>query len=79
MFKRFFWLCVGMTVGTGQTLWFMRKLRRRVDRYRPSNVGSDVAETLTSLGRDVRAAVSEGRVAMNEREAELKARLTGKH
>lgn len=78
MFKRLFWLVTGMAVGTGQTLWLMRRLRRTVDRYRPGRVTVNVGEGLGNLGRDVRAAVAEGRVAMNEREAELRARLVGR-
>ncbi|MGK2958899.1 MAG: hypothetical protein ACSLFB_11000 [Acidimicrobiales bacterium] len=78
MFKRLFWLIVGMAVGTGQTLWFMRRVRRTVDRYRPGQVTVNVADGLSNLGREVRGAVTEGRVAMNEREAELRARLAGR-
>lgn len=78
MFKRLLWLCIGIMMGTGQTLWFMRKLRRRIDRYRPTKLTTDIGETLSVIGQDLRAAVAEGRVAMNERELELRARMSGR-
>ncbi len=78
MFKRLFWLVVGMAIGAGQTLWFMRRLRRYVDQYKPGQVTVRVGDGLTNLGRDIRGAVVEGRTAMNEREAELRAKISGR-
>ena len=65
MFKRLFWLCTGMGFGVGSSFWVMRAVRRTVDRYRPTRV-------VARLEGDVRAAVSEGRIAMREREAALR-------
>ncbi len=78
MFKRLVWLLMGMILGTGQTLWLMRRLRRTINRVRPSGMSTTLGEGLSSLGRDVRSAIAEGRVAMNEREAELRAKLAGR-
>ena len=65
MFKRLFWLCTGVGFGFGSSFWVMRAVRRTVDRYRPTRV-------VARLEGDVRAAVSEGRIAMREREAALR-------
>jgi hypothetical protein len=65
MFKRLFWLCTGAGFGFGSSFWVMRAVRRQVDRLRPSRV-------VARLEGDVRAAVSEGREAMHEREAALR-------
>lgn len=72
MFKRLFWLLVGAGFGFGVSFWLMRFLRETVERYRPERVSSDLAGAISSLGADLRAAVSEGREAMREREAELR-------
>lgn len=78
MFKRLLWLVTGMILGTGQTLWLMRRVRRTIDRVRPDRMGVTLGDGLSSLGRDVRSAVAEGRVAMHEREAQLRAKLVGR-
>jgi hypothetical protein len=69
MFKRLFWLVTGASFGFGSSFWLMRAVRRTVDRFRPSAV-------VSRLEGDVRAAVSEGRVAMREREESLRSART---
>ena len=75
MFKRLFWLCIGVGFGFGLSYWLARFLRQTAERYSPERVSNDVADGLRRLGADVRAAVAEGRDAMREREAELRAEL----
>ena len=73
MFKRIFWLAIGLGLGFGMSFWFMRFIRETVDRYRPERVSQDLAGAISKLGDDLRAAVREGRMAMVEREEELRA------
>ena len=75
MFKRLFWLAVGTGLGFGLSFWIMRTVRSTIERYTPERVSSDLAAALRHLGEDVRAAVSEGRAAMAERESELRESL----
>ena len=75
MFKRIFWLAIGLGLGFGMSFWFMRFLRETVDRYRPERVSQDLAGAISKLGDDLRAAVREGRMAMAEREEELRAEV----
>ena len=75
MFKRLFWLMVGVGFGFGMSFWVTRFLRSTVERYSPERVSSDLADALRGLGRDLREAVAEGRDAMRERELELRADL----
>jgi len=75
MFKRIFWLAIGLGLGFGMSFWLMRFLRETVDRYRPERVSQDLAGAISKLGDDLRAAVSEGRLAMREREEELRAEV----
>jgi hypothetical protein len=71
VFKRLFWLSVGAGLGFGLSFRLTRFFRVTVQRYRPERVSAAV----TGLGQDVRSALAEGRVAMRDREVELKANL----
>ena len=75
MFKRLFWLVVGIGFVFGVSFWFMRFVRETIDRYSPERVSTDLSEAMRRLGSDIRAAVDEGRQGMREHEAELRARL----
>ena len=76
MFKRLFWLMIGVGFGFGVSFWMMRFVRETVQRYSPERVSSDLAGAMKGLGADLRAAVADGREAMREREAEIRAELT---
>ena len=73
MFRRLFWLVLGMGVGFGGSFWVTRYVRQTVARYTPERISSDMADRVRGLGADVRLAVAEGRQAMLEREAALRA------
>ena len=75
MFRRLFWLIVGAGFGFGMSFWLMRFVRETAARYAPERVSADLADAMRSLGSDLRAAVSEGREAMREREAELRSEI----
>lgn len=70
--KRVFWLTVGYGAGLGSSWYAARKVRAAARRYTPEGLGGRVSETVTGISRDVKAAVTEGRSAMREREAELR-------
>ncbi|CAA9256713.1 MAG: hypothetical protein AVDCRST_MAG20-2420 [uncultured Acidimicrobiales bacterium] len=78
MFKRLLWLVIGIGFGFGMSFWVLRSIRRTADRYRPERVSADLAGAITQLGQDLRAAVAEGRLAMREREDELRADLASR-
>ena len=73
MFKRLFWLVVGAGFGFGVSFWVMRFVRQTVERYSPERVSDDLASAIRAFGQDIRAAATEGRMAMREREEELRA------
>ena len=75
MFKRLFWLCVGIGLGAGMAYWLQKALRQTVERYSPERVSNDMANGARRFGSDLRAALDEGREAMRKREAELRAEL----
>ena len=51
----------------------MRFVKQTVERYSPERVSGDVAGAVRAFGSDLRAAAAEGRMAMREREEELRA------
>ena len=71
MFKRLFWF----TVGCASSLWVMRTVRRTVERLTPHRLTQDAVAGARSAGAELRAALDEGRQAMREREAELRAEI----
>jgi len=76
MFKRLFWLMIGAGFGFGVSFWLIRFVRQTVERYTPERVSSDLAGALRAFGEDLRAAVADGRAAMQEREAEIRSELS---
>lgn len=72
MFKRLLWLTVGVGFGFGMSFWVVRAIRQKAARWSPDQVGTEVARAVRGLGRDLRAAASEGADAMRAREAELR-------
>lgn len=78
MFKRLFWLMVGVGFGFGVSFWITRFIRQTVERYTPERVSNDLASAIRAFGTDVREAAREGAEAMREREAELREQLEGR-
>ncbi|MFN2506564.1 MAG: hypothetical protein ABR540_20535 [Acidimicrobiales bacterium] len=75
MFKRLFWLSVGMTLGLGGSFWVQRRLRQSIERFLPDRVAQQATESVRRLRDDLRAAALEGQAAMQEREVSLRAQL----
>lgn len=75
MFKRIFWMTVGMGVGFGTSFWVLRTVRRTVERFTPERVTQDVVAGARSFGGELKAALDDGRAAMRQREAELRAEI----
>ncbi len=75
VFKRLFWLVIGIAFGFGMSFWITRMVKQTAERYKPGRVGSDLADALRQFGTDLRAAVGEGVEGMREHEAELRAQL----
>jgi hypothetical protein len=72
VFRRLFWLCLGVGFGFGSSFWVMRFVRETAARYAPERVSADLTDAIKNLGIDLRTAVADGREAMREREAELR-------
>jgi hypothetical protein len=75
VFRRLFWLAIGVGFGFGVSFWLMRWVRETAARYAPERVSNELASAVKGLGQDLRDAVAEGRSAMRERELGLRAGL----
>jgi len=75
VFKRLFWLTVGLMAGFGSSFWLMRTVRRTVERFTPQRLSQDAMAGARNVGSELRAALDEGRTAMHQREAELRAEV----
>jgi hypothetical protein len=75
VFRRLFWLLIGLGFGFGTSFWLMRFVKETAARYSPERVSADLAGAIKGLGTDIRLAVADGRDAMREREAELRAEV----
>ena len=81
MAKRIVWFGLGAASGCVAAVWGLSSVRRASQRLTPERMSSELADTVRDRGRafgaDLRGAVEEGRVAMAERELELRAALRG--
>jgi hypothetical protein len=75
LIRRLVWFTSGVTAGVGGAMWVRRRIRHTVRRYAPERLQAEATASARRLGSGVRDAVAEGRRAMREREAELRAEL----
>jgi len=75
VFKRLFWLSAGITLGFGGAVWFRRTVKQAVQRFAPERVAEGATRAVHGVGARLSAAAADGRAAMKEREAELRAEL----
>lgn len=71
--RRLFWMGVGAVAGVSGTVWAERKVKAQLDALQPDALVVTAGHKAKAVGRSVVDAVVDGRGAMREREAELKA------
>lgn len=69
MFKRLRWIAMGISVGATGSVYVQRRLRRFLKSYTPPAVATRAA---ASARDEFKAAWTEGREAMRQRETELR-------
>src|SRR3954469_13767254 len=76
MFKRVTWLGVGFTLGVGTTVVAARKARQQLERYKApaivDRVTTSISTKSVTIKDQVVEAVTVGRAAAKDREAELR-------
>jgi hypothetical protein len=75
--KRVVWFTMGAAAGVVGTTWTQRKVKQAAAAAKPRAVATRAAGAVRSRGADFVDAVREGRLAMHQREAELRAQLDG--
>jgi hypothetical protein len=70
-----FWTALGLGAGVSGAIMVSRWVRRQRERYSPANLGAQLSGGARDVGALFREAVAEGRMAMEEREAEIRASL----
>lgn len=75
MFKRLRWFVMGALVGSATTLWGLTVARSKARQLAPAQVAGAVGARVRDRLDDLRHAVFEGRLAMRERETELRTEL----
>ncbi len=79
VFKRLFWLGIGASLGLGTSWWVTRTVKQKLEQLLPARVKDTVAAKARTVGYGVRAAVSDGRQAMHEREEDLRTQLEARY
>lgn len=77
MLKRLRWMLTGLALGAGASLWAERKAKALAARYSPSGLAGNATNRAREFPADVAAAWREGRQAMRQKEAELRAVANG--
>ena len=75
--KRLSWFVSGAVAGVAGAGFAKKKVRQTASHLAPTNVARSAMTRLRRRGHDVADAVSEGRQAMHDKEAELRARRDG--
>ena len=66
----------GFGLGVTSSVWAKRAVRKRVRRYVPDQVRSQVTQRVKRVGTDVKSAVSEGRQVMRDYRTDMEAEVT---
>jgi hypothetical protein len=75
MFRRGFWVALGLGAGATSAILASRWARKQADRVAPATIAREAKGGLLDLGKLVSESIAEGRQAMEDRERELKAQL----
>ncbi len=75
MFRRGFWVALGLGAGATSAIIASRWARKQADRIAPATIAREAKGGLLDLGKLVSESIAEGRQAMEERERELRAEL----
>jgi hypothetical protein len=70
--KRGFWVALGLGAGATGAILASRWTRRQAERVAPATIAREAKGGLVDLSKLVAESISEGRRAMEEREAELR-------
>jgi hypothetical protein len=70
--RRAFWVALGLGAGIAGAIMTMRFARRQASKVSPASLTGEARGGLMDLAKLVSESIAEGRVAMREREDELR-------
>ena len=71
--KRISWFAGGIVAGAAGSVYAARRIRQTAQALKPVNVARSAVHAVKDRAHDLAEAVREGRVAMHDKEAELRA------
>jgi len=77
MFKRTFFVLVGVGAGVTFGVWAVRKVEATSRRMRPDALAASAGRGMSTVGGRLRQAIEEGRAAAADKESELRAVYRG--
>lgn len=73
--RRLFWVALGLGAGAASAIMASRFVRRQTAKVAPANLAREARGSMMDLARLVSESISEGKVAMQQRELELRSEL----
>ena len=79
--RRLFWVALGLGAGAVSAIIASRFVRKQTAKVAPANIVRQARGSMLDLARLVSESINEGKVAMQERELELRSELedAGRH
>jgi hypothetical protein len=76
--KRGFWLSAGLAAGATGAVLASRFVKKQAKRMAPTSVAKEMQHELFDISKRVAGSIAEGKAAMEEREAEIRAEIEGR-
>jgi len=73
--RRLFWVALGLGAGVASAIIGTRFVRKQTAKVAPANLAREARGSMMDLAKLVSESINEGRVAMQERELELRSEL----
>jgi hypothetical protein len=73
--RRLFWVALGLGAGVASAVIASRFVRKQTARVAPDNLAREARGSMMDLARLVSESINEGKVAMQQRELELRSEL----
>ena len=73
--RRLFWVALGLGAGAASAIIASRFVRRQTAKVAPATIAREARGSVMDLARLVSESINEGKVAMQQRELELRAEL----
>ena len=73
--RRLFWVALGLGAGIASAIIGTRFVRKQTAKVAPANLAREARGSMMDLAKLVSESINEGRVAMQERELELRSEL----